>query len=106
MRALSLSLLSLTLLTSAAFAHENCNTPTAGVQLSTEQIRNLEGSYRLADGRVLQLTSLDDRLYANVKKQRRVALVAVEPTKLVSVDGAMSITYDLADPVKSLKLNN
>jgi hypothetical protein len=106
MRALSLSLLSLTLLTGAASAHEHCAAPTATVQLSPDQMRDLEGSYRLSDGRVLQISASATRLYADVKKHRRLALLATGPNTLVSQDGAVSITYDPANPVETLKLKD
>lgn len=106
MRALSLSLLSLSLLTGAASAHEHCGAPTATVQLSHEQLLNLEGSYRLSDGRILSMSTKSGKLFAKVSNRRRVALEATAPNKLVSVDGALAITFDPGNPVETLKLVN
>jgi hypothetical protein len=62
------------------------------VQATSQQLHDVEGSYRLSNGRVLKLIMQDDRLYAELKNHR-TELVAVGENAFASRDGSISVTY-------------
>lgn len=57
------------------------------------QQHELEGVYKLSNGKTLRLTMVDDRLYADLSRTNRVHLVPAGPNTYTSRNGAISIVY-------------
>lgn len=60
-----------------------------GAQLADE----VEGSYLLSNGRWLELIDLDQRVYAQFDKWRRVQLEEVGPHRFATREGDVQMTY-------------
>ncbi|GAB3468588.1 hypothetical protein GCM10027321_37080 [Massilia terrae] len=63
---------------------------------------SLQGSYQLADGRTLRVSSMGTRLYAEVG-DTRTEILSVGPNKYASRNDALRLTFDNGDfPVNVL----
>jgi hypothetical protein len=63
------------------------------VHATSEQLQNIQGVYRLSNGRVFKLLLLDDRLYVELKRGRK-ELVAIAENVYATKDGAIKVTYN------------
>lgn len=61
--------------------------------IDAAQQHELEGVYKLSNGKTLRLTMVDDRLYADLNRKTRVALAPIGPNTFASANGAISIVY-------------
>ena len=61
--------------------------------VDTDQVSELEGVYKLSNGKTLRLTKVDDRLYADLNRHSRVYLAPAGRNTYVSPGGASSIVY-------------
>jgi hypothetical protein len=57
------------------------------------QQQELEGVYKLSNGKTLRLTMVDDRLYADLSRHTRIHLAPTGPNTYASQGGAISISY-------------
>jgi len=73
--------------------------------LTTEQLHELQGTYRLANGRKLQLSASDDRMYASLNGRDLIELVATAENTLSSKDGAISVNYQPQQPSEELRVS-
>jgi hypothetical protein len=89
MRTLSTVYLATTLLAGSALA----STPAAGTHATAQQLQTIEGAYKLSNGRVLHLSAVDNRLYAEVNGHQRTELVAAAENVFASRDGTIKVTY-------------
>jgi hypothetical protein len=66
----------------------------AALRPSLEQISQLEGVYGLADGRRVRIVQADDRLYAELDKDRRLELFVAGPDTVASRDGRVTVRLE------------
>jgi hypothetical protein len=66
-------------------------------QLTVEEMRELEGAYALADGRIMQLKMIDDRLYLDVGRRGQWQLLRTGVDTLATKDNRISIVFKRAD---------
>jgi hypothetical protein len=66
---------------------------TAATATNPQLIEELEGVYRLSNGRRLDLVEQDDRLWADFGKWSLVPLEQVAPDRLASPGGAVTVEY-------------
>jgi hypothetical protein len=90
MRTLSIVCLATTLLAGSALAGSPAPANTGA---TAQQLENIEGAYKLSNGRVLRLSTVDNRLYAEVNGHHRTELVAAAENVFASRDGAIKVTY-------------
>jgi hypothetical protein len=78
------------------------SSPTA-VHATAEQLQDIEGTYKLSNGRIITLLTLDDRLYVELNRSRK-ELVAVAENAYASRDGRIRVTYNPdASPVLTVE---
>jgi hypothetical protein len=73
-------------------AHATSSSPLPGFAATAEQLHNIEGTYKLSNGRTLRLSAMDNRLYADLKGYYNTELVAVAENLFTSEDGEISVT--------------
>ncbi|WP_143745817.1 hypothetical protein [Massilia sp. KIM] len=93
----ALAALSCPLLAGAATCPQRAAMPAAPAKAATatspQLIEELEGVYRLSNGRRLDLVEQDDRLWADFGKSKLVPLEQVAPDRLASPGGAVTVEY-------------
>jgi hypothetical protein len=78
----------------------------AALRPTLEQISQLEGVYGLADGRRVRIVQADDRLYAELDKNRRLELFAAGPDTVASRDGALTVQYMPEGPTERIRIRH
>lgn len=90
MRTLSIVCLATTLLAGSALADSPAPANTGP---TAEQLQIIEGAYKLSNGRVLKLSTVDNHLYAEVNGRHKTELFAAAENVFTSRDGAIKVTY-------------
>jgi hypothetical protein len=89
MRTLSVVCLATMLLAGSVFA----STPGTDTHATVQQLQIMEGAYKLTKGRILRLSAVQNRLYAEVNGHDRTELVATSENVFASKDGTIKVTY-------------
>jgi hypothetical protein len=90
MRTLSIVCLATTLLAGSALAGSPAPDNTGA---TAQQLQTIEGAYKLSNGRILRLSTIDNRLYGDINGFHRTELVAAAENVFASRDGAIKVTY-------------
>lgn len=72
--------------------------PTHKYDIWYDEFDQIKGTYRLSNGKTLELSLWGNRMYAQVQGMPRRQLVAAAPYSFVSRDRLMKITLDVERP--------